>query len=285
MTQATPDAKAIAAAKHLREAIDADCVILFGSRARTDWTDASDLDLVILSQAMPEQKAMLGAQDRAASIASETFGRPLTVDVLFMTHRDFALMSSRTINHVAARARRQGLFMPRNTEEYGFRHDEDYEENDQLEYQERERRIADTNVHYRNMQGLLDLGFEDKDTAFLAQQTIENAMKALISALGEEYNTHHSPRALARDIQGLDPGRDWQFSSNLEQLDNFAGGTLYGPTLTPVSDYREMANNVTEDLDRIYERITQLTGTNPWDIPPEGASSPVAPRWRPEPLD
>ena len=278
MTQATPDSKAIAAAKHLRDAIDADCVILFGSRARADWTDRSDLDLVVLSDAMPEQNAILGVQDRAASIAGETFGHPMKVDVLFMTHRDFALMSSRTINHVAARARRQGIFMPRNTEEYGSR----YDENDQLEYQERDRRIADANVHYRNMQGLLDLGFEDKDTAFLAQQTIENAMKALISALGEEYNTHHSTRALAGDIRNLDTGQDWRFSSNLGQLDNFAGGTRYGPTLTPISDYREMANNVTEDLYQIYERIRQLTGTNSWDIPPEGASSPVEPRWPPQ---
>ncbi len=280
MSNPTPDHKAIEAAERLRQAIDANCVLLFGSRARADWTDKSDLDLVVLSDAMPDQETILDTQDQAARIATDTFGQHMTVDVLFMTHQDFRLLSKQTINHVAARARRQGILMPRNTEDYGSTYD-DYEDNEQLEYLERERRIADANVHYRNMHGLLDLGFEDKDTAFLAQQAIENAMKALISAFGEEYNTHHSTRAFARDIRRLDPrGDEWHFDSNLGQLDNFAGGTRYGPTITPITDYREMANNVTEDLDRIYERISELTGTDPWDIPPEGTSDHVQPRWR-----
>ena len=134
-----------------------------------------------------------------------------------MTHRDFAQMSEQTINHVAARARKEGIVMPRSPEDYSSMFDENYEQNEQLEYQERERRIADANVHYRNMHGLLDLGFEDKDTAFLAQQAVENAMKGLISALGEEYNTHHSTRAFGRDIRRLDPGGEWHFASNLGQ--------------------------------------------------------------------
>lgn len=284
MPNPTPDQKAIEAAERLRQAIDADCVLVFGSRARADWTDESDLDLVVLSNAMPDQGTILDTQDQASRIAVETFGRHMTVDVLFMTHGDFSLLSRQTINHVAARARRQGIFMPRNTEDYGSTYEDDYEDNEQLEYQERERRIADANVHYRNMHGLLDLGFEDKDTAFLAQQAIENAMKALISALGEEYNTHHSTRAFARDIRRLDPSEgEWRFASNLGQLDNFAGGTRYGPTITPITDYREMANNVTEDLDLIYARIRELTGTDPWGIPPEGASDGIQPRWRPQP--
>ena len=281
MTNPTPDPKAITAAKRLRHAIDADCVLLFGSRARTDWTDESDLDLVVLSKAIPDQGTILDTQDRATIIAVETFGRPVTVDVLFMTHVEFRLLSRQTNNHVAARARKQGIFMSRNTEDYVSTYGDDYEDNEQLEYQERERRLTDANLHYRNMHGLLDLGFEDKDTAFLAQQAVENAMKAMISALGEEYNTHHSTRAFARDIRRLDPSGDWHFASNLGQLDNFAGGSRYGPTITPISDYREMANNVTEDLERIYERIRALTGTDPWDIPPEGATQRIEPRWRP----
>ena len=225
----------------------------------------------------------LETQATAAQIADYTFGRTVTVDVLFMTHRDFAQMSELTINHVAARARKEGIPMPRNPEDYSSMFDDDYEQNEQLEYQERERRIADANVHYRNMHGLLALGFEDKDTAFLAQQAVENAMKGLISALGEEYNTHHSTRAFARDIRPLDPGTEWHFASNLGQLDNFAGAGRYGPLITPIQDYREMANNVTDDLEMIYDRIRAITGQDPWDIPPEGTSQRVEPRWRPAP--
>ena len=283
MANAQPDPKAVAVADRLRKATGADCVVLFGSRARTDWTTGSDVDMMVLSDSMPDQATILATQTTAAQIADQAFGRTVTVDVLFMTHRDFAQMSEQTINHVAARARKEGVVMPRNPEGYGSMFDEDYEQNEQLEYQERERRIADANVHYRNMHGLLDLGFEDKDTAFLAQQAVENAMKGLISALGEEYNTHHSTRAFGRDIRRLDPGGDWHFASNLGQLDNFAGAARYGPLITPIHDYREMANNVTDDLEMIYDRIRAITGQDPWDIPPEGTSQTVEPRWRPAP--
>ena len=283
MANAQPDPKAVAVANLLQKATGADCVVLFGSRARSDWTTGSDLDVMVLNDSMPDQATILETQATAARIADYTFGRTVTVDVLFMTHRDFAQMSELTINHVAARARKEGIPMPRNLGDYSSMFDDDYEQNEQLEYQERERRIADANVHYRNMHGLLDLGFEDKDTAFLAQQAVENAMKGLISALGEEYNTHHSTRAFARDIRPLDPGTEWHFASNLGQLDNFAGAGRYGPLITPIQDYREMANNVTDDLEMIYDRIRAITGQDPWDIPPEGTSQRVEPRWRPAP--
>ena len=283
MANAQPDPKAVAVANLLQKATGADCVVLFGSRARSDWTTGSDLDVMVLNDSMPDQATILETQATAAQIADYTFGRTVTVDVLFMTHRDFAQMSELTINHVAARARKEGIPMPRNLGDYSSMFDDDYEQNEQLEYQERERRIADANVHYRNMHGLLDLGFEDKDTAFLAQQAVENAMKGLISALGEEYNTHHSTRAFARDIRRLDPGTEWHFASNLGQLDNFAGAGRYGPLITPSQDYREMANNVTDDLEMIYDRIRAITGQDPWDIPPEGTSQTVEPRWRPAP--
>ena len=283
MANAQPDPKAVAVADLLRKATGADCVVLFGSRARTDWTTGSDVDMMILSDSMPDQATILETQTTAAQIADQTFGRTVTVDVLFTTHRDFAQMSEQTINHVAARARKEGMVIPRNPEGYVSMFDENYEQNEQLEYQERERRIADANMHYRNMHGLLDLGFEDKDTAFLAQQAVENAMKGLISALGEEYNTHHSTRAFGRDIRQLDPGGEWHCASNLGQLDNFAGAARYGPVITPIQDYREMANNVTHDLEMIYDRIRAITGQDPWDIPPEGTSQTVEPRWRPTP--
>ena len=251
MAQAQPDPKAVAVADVLQKATGADCVVLFGSRARTDWTTGSDVDVMVLSDSMPDHTTILETQTHCSSNRRPNL-RPYGNGgrYLFMTHRDFAQMSELTINHVAARARKEGMVMPRNPEGRGSMIDENYEQNEQLEYQERERRIADANVHYRNMHGLLDLGFEDKDTAFLAQQAVENAMKGLISALGDEYNTHHSTRAFGRDIRRLDPGGEWHFASNLGQLDNFAGAARYGPIITPIQDYREMANNVTDDLEK-----------------------------------
>ena len=69
-------------------------------------------------------------------------------------------------------------------------------------------------------------------------------------------------------------------SSNLEQLNNFAGGNRYGPLQTPVSDYTDMANRVTDDLNLIYDEIARLTGEDPWAVPPEGSNDPIQPRHR-----
>ena len=76
---------------------------------------------------------------------------------------------------------------------------------------------------------------------------------------------------------------EWQFNSNLGQLENFAGATRYGPVISRIDDYREITNNITLDLDLIYERIGELTGENPWETPPEGEIRGVQPRWWPSP--
>ena len=47
---------ALRVAKGLRDAIDAECVILFGSRARGDWTERSDIDLMIIDPDLSELK-------------------------------------------------------------------------------------------------------------------------------------------------------------------------------------------------------------------------------------
>ena len=73
---------------------------------------------------------------------------------------------------------------------------------------------------------------------------------------------------------------DWQPVSDLMQLNDFAGGDRYGPLLTPIADYTDLANLVTDDLSRIYDEITRLTGESPWAVPPESSDDPIQPRYR-----
>ena len=287
MTDTGGDPRALEVARRLQAATDADRIVLFGSRARSDWTGRSDVDLMVLDATMPTQAAILATQDRAREIAEEVFGETTRVDVLFMTHEEYGRMSQHTVNHIAARARREGVIVPGRAEEYGSSHEEEHPD-EQLEYVERNRRVANANLHYRNLHTLLDMEFEDKETARHAQQAVEHAMKAMISAMGKEYNTHHSLRALARDIRQFDreAGRDreWDFASNLGLLENFAGGGLYEPDLVSIPDFQELANNVTLDLEMIYERIGEATGDELWGIPPEGNNTQrVEPRWRNNP--
>ena len=120
----------------------------------------------------------------------------------------------------------------------------------------------------------------NKLAAYNAHQALEHAMKALISAQGHEYLHTHALDLLLGDIRANDPQLDLRPRSDLLQLNNFAGATRYGPLLTPISDYNDLANRVTDDLNRLYEEIAHLTGEKPWAVPPEGSDDPIQPRHR-----
>ncbi len=276
-----PDARALHIAKALRDATDVECVILFGSRARGDWTDRSDIDLMIIQPDTSELLPRMGEiQQTAEELASLAYPDRVGIDLVYLSRAEYERKSLHTLNHVARFARRDGIPAPRNPE--GFIKDAGsrYEVDASDEPDERALRIIDANTHYRAMHGMMDLGLTDKITMYNAQQTLEHAMKALISAQGHEYAHTHRLYALAADINANNPNLNLRYSSDLAQLTNFAGGNRYGPLLTTVTDYTDMANCVTDDLSRIYDAITRLTGENPWAVPPEGGNDPIQPRRR-----
>ncbi len=276
-----PDARALHIAKALREAADVECVILFGSRARGDWNDRSDIDLMIIEPDTSELIPRMGEiQQTASDLADLAYQHVVEIDFVYLSRAEYERKSLHTLNHVARFARRDGIPVPRNPESFIRDDGMSYEVDSSDEPDERALRIAHANMYYRAMHGMLDLGITDRVTVSNAQQTLEHAMKALISAQGHEYAHTHRLYALAADINGNDPNLNLRYNSDLGQLTNFAGGNRYGPLLTPVSDYTDMANRVTDDLNRIYDEITRLTGENPWAVPPEGSSDPIQPRHR-----
>ena len=286
IAQATPvnaglDARALRVAQALRHAIDAECVILFGSRARTDWTERSDIDLMIIEPEIPEAEQREKIEGIAKELANRVYQDRafVPVDFVYLTRAEYEHKSVHTLNHVSRFARREGVMVPRDSNNFPGS-----DASDELDYSdermERQLRIADANMYYEAMHIMLDAGMANKATAYNAHQVLEHAMKALISAQGHEYRHTHALELLLGDIRANDPHLDLRPRSNLPQLDNFAGGTRYGPLLTPISDYTDMANRVTDDLNRLYDEVARLTGENPWDVPPEGSDNPIEPRHR-----
>ena len=278
------DARALQVARELRDAFDVECVILFGSRARGDWTERSDIDLMIIE---PDTSVLVRLMDdiqrTAWDLAELAYqGEYVGIDFVYLARDEYERKSRHTLNHVARFARRDGIAMSRNPE--GFIRDDrrNYEVDSREEPDERGLRIAHANMHYRAMHGMMDIDITDRITAYNAHQTLEHAMKALISAQGYAYRHVHELGGLLAQIRAKDPALNWRPVSDLNQLTNFAGGNRYGPLLTPIYDYTEMANRVTDDLRRIYEEIARLTGENPWAVPPEGSDAPIEPRYRQE---
>ena len=275
-----PDARALRVAKGLRDAIDVECVILFGSRARADWTERSDIDLMIIDPDLSELKRQMDEIQRTArELARLAYPDHVGIDFVYLTRDEYERKSLHTLNHVARFARREGIIVPRDPD--NFPGSDALDNPDHCdEPMERQLRIADANAHYRAMQGMLNIGITDKITAYNAHQVLEHAMKALISAQGHEYRHTHELHLLLGEIRANEPHLDLRPRSDLHQLNNFAGATRYGPLLTPIFDYNDLANRVTDDLSRIYDEIARLTGESPWAVPPEGSDEPIEPRHR-----
>ena len=273
------DARALRVAQVLRDAIDAECVILFGSRARGDWTERSDIDLMIIEPNIPDRDRRMDIDRIGREMVKGMYHGSVPVDFVYLTCAEYERKSVHTLNHVARFARREGINVPRNPDDYpGSDALDDPDHCD--EPMERQLRITDANLHYQTMHDLLDLRRENKNVAYNAHQVLEHAMKALISAQGHEYRHTHALDSLLGDIRANDPNLDLRPRSDLLQLNNYAGGTRYGPLLTPISDYNDLANRVTDDLSRVYDEINRLTGEDAWAVAPEGGSDPVQPRYR-----
>ena len=268
------DPRAVSVAQAVHDLIDAECVILFGSRSREGWSDRSDIDIMVITEEPPTQTDEGRIAASAEKILGRTYAESPAIDLVLLSTKQYS-RRSKSINNVAAIASREGIKLTQNPEEY-IGHEFD----DTAEREERVLRIADANMHYRNLHLMLDAGVQDRGVVFQAHQALENGMKALISALGNQYPHRHDLTELADAIRQGDSEGDWHFQSDLQQLSGYAGAARYGQVLNPVTDFMRMADDVTSDLEQLHQRILELTGDDPWAIPPEADSDPVRPRHR-----
>ena len=282
----TPDARAVAAAEELRTIINAECVILLGSRARGDYSESkSDVDFITIINGQVDRPTEIQVRKAAAEAVRTHYGFPMPFDSIVMTPKEYQLKSRHSVNHPAASAAREGIFMPRNDGEYGretegnAEYQTDYSEESKLTRD----RIADANGWYSSMQALIDTNADDVMALGAAQKTLEHGIKAYISARTSRYGTTHDLSELAGRMQELirrEPDSEpIELYSDIERLTAFSGSQSYGP-LTGEENYNELANCVTADLAQIYRHIERLTGRDPWEVPTRLRNIRVEPRVR-----
>ena len=176
------DPRAVSVAQKARERIDAECIILFGSRSRADWNRESDIDLMAIVRRAPARDERERATETVKRILAETYSERgyMPMDLLFMSETDYR-RRAKSVNNVAAIASREGIKLARAPEDYA---EPETEIDDEVEREDRVIRITHANVHYRAMNHMLDGGMEDRVAVFNAHQVLEHGMKALISARG-----------------------------------------------------------------------------------------------------
>ena len=257
-TARLPDTRACAVARAVFDAAHLDTVILFGSRARGDFTPDSDIDLLVVTgdrRVDPREYRLTSAAARRK--AAEVYGDGVNVDLVHMTGSDFDYYR-RARNHVAGQAARDGLDM--NGEKVG------YDNPEPTGWPDIRQRIANTEREIRVLNALVAGDLDHEAIGFHAQQALENALKGWISALDSEYGNTHDLADLATIVRGHPEEDDTPAGEQLAWLTSYAVRYRYHGSKISIGDPGELLSIVTETVEAIIARIRTLT--RPEEQPP-----------------
>ena len=249
------DPLALRVARELHRAEQPELTILFGSRARGDYEDdRSDIDILLVREKTPtlEQRGLI--ENQAGKLARSLYGWEVPIQTVWQTPPEFDQMR-RTVNHVVARALKDGVIMARDTEDYESRYSQDEEDYSQ-EWTVTSERLRHAEEHFIMFDAAVNLGL-DNMIGLHAHQVLEHAMKALISARGWQYKTIHNLNELVGDVRRADPEFRFRLEIRGEIYNQYAGRGEYERTetrLTRIPGYEEKTRaNIQQLLDRVRE--------------------------------
>lgn len=254
------DPKALAVGRTVLHATGAEDVILFGSRARGDYREDSDIDLLLVCNSPKDYALRVKVRDSAKATASVLYGGPVGVDLIWVSSEEFDLMR-RSHNHVTAVAVEEGINMSGESARI-----EDGDRSN--EWTVTNQRCRHSRAHLRSMRRSVEDQEIDIIVGQQAQQALEHAMKALISACGLRYRRLHDLVAIENDMRQADQGFRQTLESPLHQLNEYGGSERYAEPEEPLGDHNQLYLQVESDVQRIFQRIAELTGRDPWQDQP-----------------
>ena len=194
-----PDPIGLAVANVAQEAAKPNTVILFGSRARGDHRPTSDVDLLVIYQkgySTPTSRIK-----RAIKAYFTEHPPELGVDIIPMDKERFNY-SRRAKNHVSAQALRDGIIMSGEKLDFANNFQDDYPES----WPDVKEKLQAAYRQLNTFNRMMETGdFPQEDYGFHAQQAVENAMKAWMSAADIDYRRIHDLENTAERILN-DPG-------------------------------------------------------------------------------
>ena len=259
------DPRARAVAEAVYDAAHPVAVILFGSRARGDHREESDIDLLVITEDADEEvdwrPGYVDACKAAHTKAEAVYGFLMGVDVVSMPESKF-VDCRRAKNHVAGQAVRDGVIVSQQPLPGEGQQPTNWPDI-------RTRFIAATR-NIVSTTNLIETNSPREDIGFHAQQAIENALKAWISALDDEYRNTHDIASLAAIVRRHPAEIDTPAGESLYWLTKYAVEYRYEGARVRLHDPPGLLQTIRELTDAIAARILQLTGSEPprW-TPPE----------------
>ena len=253
------DPKAVAVARAVYDAVPLDSVILFGSRARGDHREDSDIDLMLICDGYMSKENYRKATIAAHDAIKEAFGIRWIIGVdLVLIDKSEYLRCRGGINHITAQAARDGVDMNGDKQEY-------QRDPEPFDWGDINQRIINTNRELITLDWLIEGRMPQESIGFHAQQALENILKAWISAIGSEYKNTHDINELLAVIRRSQDEQHIAGSDDMHWLKVYAVKYRYTGAVVGMSDPIELYDRIDCVVSDIEQRIKSLTGVD--DLP------------------
>ena len=268
-----PDPAAIDLCRELATETDAQAVVLFGSRAAGGWDEQSDLDMIIVRPAADSedgreaiQQALVDLRERHYPGCDDSHSphHGVVEGLMVETPQNYHA-GRRTLNHVLARAAREGRIFTRDPgAEDSYRHDGDVSNEWEMVTLERLRRASEDALDLGHLRGYwLDRAGRSPALNAIpgrnAHGLLWNSGAALLSILGVIY-PRDSVAEMAAAIARHDACWSHEFRSDLAQIDQYSDCGCEVVVTDPIADVPAMWRDLEIDRDALWERIRQLSG-------------------------
>ena len=278
---AEPDPKAVFLTEQIAISSNNHLTLLFGSRARGDYEEnRSDVDILMVRANKPDYEERAKADKEASAKARAIYGREVSVQLVWITTKEFLRMR-RSVNHIAARAAREGIEMPRNPEnhsgnEYNEEEETDWRNDFHNEWNVTDQRIRRASSHLDDFRILNDNGGNDLGIGEHAHQSLEHALKAVISATGTRYDRNHLIGTLVNDANKADPDLNFTPGIDVRILNQYAGSEDYYPAGRKITEVEGYAHIIEEDIEFLCRRARLLQQNNHSDVEDRNANPPYS---------
>ena len=292
-TPANADPLALEIAKRAQEAAAPAVVVLFGSRARGDHRPNSDVDLLVVADGENAQPARLAARDAVSRYLQQT-AVGISADILAMTRSEFR-QCRLAKQHIAGQADTYGIVMTEQGLDSPERGYDSQWDGYPVHWPETRRRLENVEEYSHHFNEMVDEGhWNQKMLGFMAQQSVENALKGWLSARNNSQNWDHD---LDRIWSGIESTEDWSapgaslvrscVTELLDQLkyddpnrpgrpgnwlSDYAVIYRYGGTLHQMTraERLELQEGVNKAVTAVVQWIHAISGTSESDVFPEG---------------
>ena len=258
-TGAGYDRNALALGQAVLRDTSAETVILFGSRARGNYREDSDIDLLLVHPDRLDPEMRDRGRNAAAAEVEALYGKWMPIDFVWFTPKEFEQLRL-SINSVVAIAIEEGITMSGEPASDEYRNEGDSSN----EWTVTDQRCYHTKSHLH----LLYVTIENRGAGIMvgqqAHQALEHAIKGLISASGRRYPHHHNLEDLEREMRRFDPEFTHPLESPLKALNDYSGGLKYDGPYAPLGDQVELYREIRSDVEQIFQRIASVTGRDPW---------------------